>query len=351
MTTPDGKPMTLPPSQMLLEAEDAPNRVAELLAKDAEIYFALGARLRELDPAVVGTIARGSSDHAAGYAAYLIPQCTGRVVASIPPSVVTVLNARLRLKGQFVLALSQSGGSPDLYNAQERAREGGALTAALVNEAGSPLARSAEIFLPQRAGPEKSITATKSVLCTLTGIARLTAEWAEDAALLAAIRKLPDSLREAAAVGAAYDDRLLQGVSHAFVLSRGLGFGAATELALKLKETCGVHAEAFSTAEVRHGPREIVNKDYLIIALALPGSGEADVLSAATEMRVQGARVLVVGQPGSGQNFALPAFPDSRLAPLIALQLLYPWIARCARALGRDPDRPKTLPSKVIKTI
>jgi glutamine---fructose-6-phosphate transaminase (isomerizing) len=338
-------------SQMLLEAQEAPDRVRELLAKDSEAYRALGRRLRELNPSVVGTIARGSSDHAAGYAAYLVPQCTGRVVASIPPSVVTVLNAKLRLEGQFVLALSQSGGSPDLFNAQARAKEGGALTCALVNVIDSPLARSADIALNQHAGPEKSITATKSVLCTLAGIARLTAEWAEDRALLAALQALPDTLRDAAATGTAFDERLLQGVSHAFVLSRGLGFGAATELALKFKETCGVHAEAFSTAEVRHGPREIVNKDYLVIALALPGSGEADVLAAASEMRSQGARVLVVGQPGSGQSFALPAIPDPRLAPLVALQLMYPWIARAARALGRDPDKPKTLASKVIKTV
>lgn len=337
-------------SQMLLEAQDAPNRVRELLTTDKGVYAELGSRLRDLDPAVVATIARGSSDHAAGYAAYLIPQCTGKVVASLPPSVVTVLNARLRLKGQFVLSLSQSGGSPDLNNTQARAREGGALTAALVNVADSPLAKSAEIFLDQKAGPEKSITATKSVLCTLAGIARLTAEWAQDAALLKALPLLPEALAEAAASGASYDDQLLQGVKHAFVLSRALGYGAATEVALKLKETCGVHAEAFSTAEVRHGPREIVNKEYLVIALALPGSGDADVLAAAGEMKAQGARVLVVGQPGTGQSFALPALPDNRLAPLAALQLLYPWIARAAVALGRNPDKPKTLASKVIKT-
>jgi glucosamine--fructose-6-phosphate aminotransferase (isomerizing) len=342
--------MTSPQSHMLSEAQDAPNRVRELLASEPERFADLGRRLRDLDPAVVGTVARGSSDHAARYAAYLIPQCTGKVVASIPPSVVTILNARLRLKGQFVLSLSQSGGSPDLNATQARAREGGALTAALVNVADSPLARSAEVFLDQKAGPEKSITATKSVLCTLAGIARLTAEWSQDAALLRALALLPDALHEAAASGTGYDANILHGVKHAFILSRGLGYGAATEVALKLKETCGVHAEAFSTAEVRHGPREIVNKDYLIIALALPGSGAADVLSAANEMKAQGARTLIVGQPGTGQSFALPKLPDDRLAPLAALQVLYPWIARAAQALGRDPDKPKTLLSKVIKT-
>jgi glucosamine--fructose-6-phosphate aminotransferase (isomerizing) len=334
---------------MLLEAEDAPNRVQELLANDQAEYSSLGARLRELDPAVVGTIARGSSDHAATYASYLIPLCTGRLVASIPPSVVTVLRTSLRLRGQFVLALSQSGGSPDLVGALAEARRGGAFTAALVNVPGSPLAGAAELSLPQRAGEERSITATKSVLCTMAGIARLTAEWSQDEALLSALRGLPSTLREHGAAGAGIDDQLLRGVSHALILSRGLGYGAATELALKLKETCGVHAEAFSAAEVRHGPREIVDKDYLILALALPGSGEADVLQAASELRSQGARVLTLGRGGC--DFPLRESRDPRLAPLLALQLLYPWIARCAKALGRDPDKPKTLAAKVIKTI
>lgn len=336
-------------SEMLNESLDAPNRVGHLLESDQEAYRSLGQRLRDLDPAVVGTVARGSSDHAANYAAYLIPQCTGRVVASIPPSVVTILNSTLRLRGQFVLSLSQSGGSPDIIGAQARAKEGGAFTAALVNDASSPLALAADVLLPQRAGPEKSIAATKSVLCTLTGIARIAAEWSQDETLLKGLQSLPASLHLAAKAGAKLDGELIKGVSHAFVISRGLGFGAATELGLKFKETCGVHAEAFSAAEVRHGPREIVNKDYLVIALALPGSGEKDVLQAAAELKGQGARVITVGR--NQGEFSLPELTDPRLYPLLALQLLYPWIALCAKALGRDPDKPKTLASKVIKTV
>lgn len=339
--------MSIQPN-MLLESLDAPSRVEEALGLDQNAYARLGQRLRELDPALVGTIARGSSDHAAGYAKYLIPLCTGRVVASIPPSLVTVLDSKLRMKSSFVLALSQSGGSPDILAALERAKAGGALTASLVNQPDSALARVAEVALAQGAGPEKSITATKTVLCTLTGIARLTAEWAGDEKLKAGLKALPPVLRKAADAGATFDDQLLSGVSHAFVLSRGLGFGSAHELALKFKETCGIHAEAFSTAEVRHGPREIVDKNFLVVAIALPGSGEADVVAAANELRAQGARVIVVGPSG---DFRLPEIPDARLAPLVALQLLYPWIARCAVALGRNPDKPKTLAGKVIKTV
>jgi glucosamine--fructose-6-phosphate aminotransferase (isomerizing) len=327
-------------SIMLDEALSAPARIRDLLARDRERNAELGARLRELRPAVVGTIARGSSDHAALYAAWLVPCCTGRVVASIPPSAVTVLGARLEVAGQFVLAMSQGGGSPDILRTLQAARDGGALTAAIVNDETSPLAQATEILLPQHAGVERSVSATKSVIATMTAIARLSAEWAEDAALRAGLDGLPTVLEQAA--GRAMDATLLVGVSHVYVLSRALGFAAAAEIALKLKETCALHAEAFSATEVLHGPREIVDDRYVVIALPLPGSGDDDVRSAARQLEAQGARVITVDD--------VPAAGDARLAPIVALQMLYPWIARTSVALGRDPDRPRTLDSKVIKT-
>src|SRR5262245_30120952 len=258
-------------SMMLDEALSAPARIRDFLARDRELYAELGQRLRALRPNVVATIARGSSDHAAYYAASLVPLCTGRIVASVSPSVVTVLNARLDLAGQLVLALSQGGGSPDIIRNVEAARASGALTCAIVNDATSPLAKAAEVLLPQHAGPELSLSATKSVIATMAAIARLCAEWADDDALRAALAGLPAVLDAAAA--SAMDTSLLAGVSHVYVLSRALGFGAATEVALKLKETCALHAEAFSAAEVLHGPREIVNDRFVVISLPLPGSG------------------------------------------------------------------------------
>lgn len=327
-------------SVMLEEASTAPTRIRDFLARDRDRYDELGARLRALAPTVVATVARGSSDHAAYYAAALIPMCTGRVVASIPPSLVTVLGARLDLAGQLVLAMSQGGGSPDIVRTVQAARDRGALTAAIVNDASSPLAQTAEVLLPQHAQPELSMSATKSVIATMTAVARLTAAWAEDRALLAALDALPDVLDQAAR--RAMDPGLLAGVSHVYVLSRALGLGAATEVALKLKETCGLHAEAFSAAEVLHGPREIVDDRFVVIALPVPGSGDDDVRAAARELAAQGARVILVDD--------VPATGDPRLGPIAVLQQLYPWIARTSRALGRDPDRPRTLKSKVIKT-
>jgi glucosamine--fructose-6-phosphate aminotransferase (isomerizing) len=337
---------------MLLEAREAPDKVAEFLTADQAAYENLGKRLRELQPAVVATIARGSSDHAANYAAYLMPLCTGTIAASLPPSTVTILRAPLKLKNQFVLAISQSGSSPDIIGTVERARESGALTAAIVNEVDSKLARTVEILLPQRAGKEVSVAATKTVLCTLTAIARVVASWSQDMKLAQGLIELPNVLREAVKKGLAFDDQRLRGVSHVYVLSRGYGLSAALEIALKLKEVCGLHAEALSSAEVRHGPREIVDQDFLVIGLALPGSGAEDVVAAASELKVQGARVVLIAPAGTpGADAELPPMSDDRLSPIVCLQLLYPWLARCSKALGRNPDQMRQLKSKVVNTI
>ncbi len=228
-------------SRMLREAQEAAERVRELLTHDGERYAGLGTRLRESAPSGVITIARGSSDHAANYAAYLIPVCTGRIVASLAPSLVSVLNAKLAVKGQLALAISQGGRSPDLNAALQAAKDAGALTAAIVNDVESPLAKRADFLLPQHAGAE-GIAATKSMLCSLSAIARVCAEWENDAGLKSALDGLPDALRSAFEVGSKLDTGPLQKTRHIYTLSRGLGLSAALETALKLKETCRWHS-------------------------------------------------------------------------------------------------------------
>jgi glucosamine--fructose-6-phosphate aminotransferase (isomerizing) len=338
-------------SQMLTEAKEAQARVQSQFSQDESVYEKLGAELRRRNPNFVCTIARGSSDHGATYASYLIPLCTGKIVASLPPSLTTVLRAPLDLKNQLALAISQSGGSPDLLSSLKAAKEKGAITTALVNNTNSPLAREADWLLPQHAGEEKSIAATKTVICTFSAIARLTAHWANEKKFLSALVELPDLLGAAYEAGLAANEAVFQNISHVYVLSRGLGLASAMETALKLKEVGGLQAEAFSTAEVRHGPKEIVNEKFLVVALALPGSGEEDVLAAAKELQQQGARVFTVADPAHRPNLALPTIAESRIAPIVALQALYPWLTKASKFLGRDPDRPRVLKEKVVQTL
>ena len=334
-------PSRLP--KMIDDISECAERIRFCLQNDEEMYQRLGARLRLLNPTVVATIARGSSDHAANYAGALIAKFTGTIVASIPPSTVTVLKSKLNLKGQFALAISQSGASPDILETFSNAQQGGAVTAAIVNDTESALARATDFLLPQHAGPE-SIAATKSMISTLVAIARLVASWSQNQELAQAIQDVPERLATALSVGTQLDENLLVGISHVYVVSRGYGLSAALEIALKLKETCGVQAEGFSSAEVLHGPREIVDASFLIIALALPGCGPQQINETVLQLKAQGAKLWVVDPT--------ELFPSLHpaLAPVVTLQMLYPWIARCSQALGRDPDVMKNLKSKVVKT-
>lgn len=343
-------------SWMLTESNEAADKVRELLERDEALYRDVGQRLRDLNPNVVVTLARGSSDHVASYATYLIPQCVGRVVASLPPSVHTVLKASLNLRNQIVLSISQSGASPDLVQALQACRKAGALTIALLNNVEADLSREADVVFDQRAGLERSVAATKSVLNSMAAVARIVGEWSEDQKLLSALGKLPDVMKQAASIQ--IDTEILRGRSGAFVLSRALGECVAREIALKMKETCGLQAEGFSTAEVRHGPREIIGEGFLILGLALPGSGADDVIATSLLLKGQGASVIIFGfgPPPSmlkEQNVMyveLPLPADERLAPIIALQALYPWLAKASVSFGRNPDQPKTL-SKIVKTV
>ena len=182
-------------SLMLEESLEAPERVAGQLARDADLYAALGERLRRAPPPGALTIARGSSDNAAAYGAYLLTLLAGLPVASLPPSLVTLERARLAVDGHLALAVSQSGRSPDIVACLEAARQAGAVAVAVVNDPASPLADAADTVLPQHAGPERSVAATKSFITSLTAIARLAVAWRPDPALAADLERLPDRLR------------------------------------------------------------------------------------------------------------------------------------------------------------
>src|SRR3954447_7350039 len=294
-------------SLMLEESLEAPERVAGQLARDADLYAALGERLRRAPPPAALTIARGSSDNAAAYGAYLLTLLAGLPVASLPPSLVTLERARLAVEGHLALAVSQSVRSPDIVACLEAAHQAGAVAVAVVNDPASPLADAADTVLPQHAGPERSVAATKSFITSLTAIARLGVAWRPDPALTADLERLPDRLRHAAPLGLAADPSWTDGARNVYVLSRGAVLPVAQEVALKLKETCGLHAEAFSSAELRHGPREAVDAGFAVLALALPGPGRADVLAAAAELRAQGAATHLVGEGAdSGRLLGLP---------------------------------------------
>ena len=332
------------------EAAQAPSRVAALLGADGDLYRELARALRGSPPPFAVTIARGSSDHAASYAATLLGIEIGLVTASLPPSLVTRYGAALRLEGALALAISQSGASPDLVQTLEAASAAGVVSVAIVNAARSPLADAAAWVLDQHAGPEGSVAATKSFIASLVVVARLVAVWREDRLLLEALERLPERLEAALRCDWSAAVALLAPAPSLYVVGRGLTLGVAAETALKLKETSALHAEAVSATEIRHGPRAVVYGDFPVFVYALADAAAADAAALGQELAAAGGP-LVIASPHAtpGVHLALPPPLHPALDPIVAIQAFYPFAAALARARGRDPDRPEGL-SKVTRT-
>jgi glucosamine--fructose-6-phosphate aminotransferase (isomerizing) len=233
----------------------------------------------------------------------------------------------------------------------ERFRADGATTVAFVNETVSPLASAAEWVMPLHAGKERSVAATKSFICSLAAGARLVANWSADRELMSAVRELPASLRRACAQDWSAGVETLVHAQRILVIGRGTGLAVAQEAALKFKETCGIQAEAFSSAEVRHGPMALVEEGFPMLVLAPRGPAQADLLALARDMRERGARVLVAAPPDVGERqltLATSMTPD--LDPITTVQSFYFMVEALARARGLDPDTPRHL-QKVTTTL
>ncbi len=320
-----------------------------LLANAAE-FAELGRALRARDPAVVVTNARGSSDHCALYLKYLVEIELGLPCASIGPSIASLYRTRLRLSRAVAISISQSGRSPDILAGQAAARAGGADTVAFVNDTASPLARDAQCLIALSAGREHSVAATKTMIAGLVAGAALVGAWREDAAINQALAALPAKLDAPRPAPGALVAAVV-GARSAFVLGRGATYAIAAEAALKLKETCALHAEAFSSAEVMHGPAEIVGPGFLVLAFR-PSDEAAEGFDAALQrLGTLGARVIVVeagAEDGEGRLGASDA-GHSLLAPITMVHRFYGLAEAAARALGRDPDRPRNL-SKITET-
>ncbi len=335
---------------MAQEAAEAPAAVARLLAADEAVYADLAAVWRVAPERGVLTLARGSSDHAAAFVAYLAMARLGRLVTSLPMSLFTLHAAPIDARGLWSLAFSQSGQSPDLVEPTRLLRSGGAHTVALVNDAASPLAAAAQWVLPLHAGPETSVAATKSFIAQLVAGARLVATWQGDAGLLGALHTLPARLTQALQADWHAAVQALTDADSLFVIGRGAGLAVAQEMALKFKETCALHAEAFSAAEVQHGPMALVEPGFTLLVLAPRGPAQAGLLALAGQMRERGARVLTAAPAGVAQvDLPLVEADHEDLDPIAAVQSFYPMVEALARARGLDPDRPRHL-AKVTRT-
>jgi glucosamine--fructose-6-phosphate aminotransferase (isomerizing) len=335
-------------TSMFREAAEAADAVARQQT-DEQTAERIGAALRRRSPHVVISCARGSSDHAATFAKYAIETRIGIPVASAAPSVASVYASRLRAEGAVCLAISQSGRSPDLLATVSSLKQAGAWVIALVNEPDSPLADIADELFGLAAGPERSVAATKSFIASLAAIAGLVAEWSDDDSARAELRRLPALLREAWELDWSPLVTGLQTAGDLYVLGRGLGLGVAQEAALKLKETSQLHAEAFSTAELKHGPMALVRDGFPALMFGQSDETGRNVEQTASALVERSARVFLAGGKAAGATRLPTIACPPLLEPIVQIQSFYRAANALAVARGLDPDRPPHL-AKVTET-
>lgn len=335
---------------MYCEAEQASTVVRHQLAANAERLDRLGARLRQLAPRAVVTCARGSSDHAATFAKYLIETRLNILTSSAAPSVSSVYDSTLDLAGTVFLAISQSGASPDLLATVRAAHNAGALVVALVNAETSPLAQTADFTIPLCAGIERSVAATKSYIASLSAMIQLVGSWARNAGLLEALQRAPVLLEQAWNLDWSAAVTRLRLAGDLYVIGRGLGLGVAQEAALKFKETCGLHAEAVSAAEVRHGPMALIRAGFPVLMFTQDDETRGGVESLATEFAARHADVMLAGSRVPHAVILPTASANPVIEPMLIAQSFYRMVNALALARGLNPDQPPYL-NKVTETV
>ncbi len=313
---------------------------------------ARAVRARQIDLAVIA--ARGTSDHAALYAQYILGARNGLLVAAAAPSLVSLYGAPPQLRNALVLGISQSGRSPDVVAVLAESRRQGALTVAITNDKTSELAAAAEHIVELDAGEERAVAATKTYLAEIAVLAMLSAALSGDRASRDELGAIPVALRAALlqedivaslAVAWARENRCA-------VLARGFHYATAREWALKLKELAYVLADPYSAADFQHGPIALVGEGFPVLAVATKGPALEGMTELLARLRDARARLLILSDAelgDLGDVVAIPSVPEW-LSPLVAILPAQLFAYHLARARGLDTENPRNL-SKVTLTL
>ena len=345
------------------EIAEIPAVVRALLIEGAAARTEVADAIRRAGPAWVSIVARGTSDHAAVYGSFLVETQLGLPSGLASPSVTTIYRAPIRWRGGLVIAISQSGQSPDVVAVTRAAREAGAVTVAITNTPGSPLAAVAEHELRCGAGAERAVAATKTYVAELAVLAGLVAELAPTSAVAGALPFVPDALDLALTASSTWVDgqagselvTAIAAAGRAIVASRGFNLATALEVSLKLKETSGIFAEGYSTADLEHGPIALAAPDVPLLVVRPDGPMGQAIDGSVTRASAGGSMSWVIGGRevhGTDRGLSLAAAGDDLPEALSPLLYVLPGqlVAEAvARRLGRNPDAPEGL-TKVTLT-
>ncbi len=328
-------------TKMAAEASQTPEVLKRQLENNRPIYEKLASAISNYDPEFVYIIGRGTSDHAGVYGKYLIETEMGLPVAAAAPSVNSVYGKSLRLNKALVFIISQSGRSPDILAQAEMAKQKGALCVALVNDESSPVKDIVDIFVPLCAGPEIAVAATKSYLATLYALLSVVGTYTKNNELMEALSVLPAQLDNVISAQPVLNSTQLAPLERCVVLGRAFGYAVSREIALKMKEVCGIQAEAFSSAEFLHGPISLLNRKTAVIDVHVPDASSEFHQEQIDEVSRRGAQVYPL--------LAVSNDVHPLTASLLIMQRFYLDIEIAARDMGMDPDSPVGL-KKVTET-
>jgi glucosamine--fructose-6-phosphate aminotransferase (isomerizing) len=338
------------------EILEQPEVLDHLLERERGTVEGVARAIRERAPRFVVLAARGSSDNAARYGQYLLGAVNGLPVALATPSLFTLYRRPPRLADALVVAVSQSGQSPDIVAVVEEGRRQGALTLAVTNDPASPLARTAEWVIPLHAGAERSVAATKTYTASLLALGMLSAALAEDEAMFAALRTVPGAIRQviSSAPTVCRASERYRYMEACVVVSRGYNYATAYEIALKLKELTYVLAEPYSSADFRHGPVALVEKGFPVIAVVPEGAVTAEMVDFLRRLREREAELVVISAREEVLSLAqtplpLPGGIPEWLSPMVAVVPGQLFALGLTQARGLDPDQPRGL-QKVTRT-
>ncbi len=341
-------------THMARETRSIPELTARLIDQQADLAIQIGKSLRELNPQVVTTIARGSSDHAAAYLKYAIELMCSIPVSSTGPSIGSVYDTDMHLENAATLAISQSGKSPDIVAMAKKAKSGGSLLVSLTNNSSSPLAEISARNFDISAGPELSVAATKTFVLSIISGLMILAEWRCDDRLKTAIQNLPQAFQYALECEwTPLEQHIVRqsgNRSSFLILGRGPAFAIAKECALKFKETCQIHAESYSTAEVMHGPIAIIREQSPVLILSSPDATREGVTAVADQLRERQIEVFITDKDNQSTSLPYCDVGHPLLDPLTRVVSFYAFIERLSRRLGLDPDQPPHL-NKVTETV
>ena len=338
------------------EIHEQPNVIARLLTDGQEDVVRIADRIKTGDPSFVMIAARGTSDNAARYAQYLFGARNRLPVALATPSLFTLYHTPPRLTQGLVIGISQSGQSPDIVSVVAEARIQGALTLAITNESSSALAEAADLCLDLRVGVEQAVAASKTYTAELTALAMLSAALAADGESRSQLDMLPRVIDETLRLNGHLDQSAARFVAteQFIVVGRGYNYATAYEVALKIKETSYVVAEAHSSAELRHGPIAVIDDGFPAMLIAPSGAVQQDMLELYADLRERNAEVLVISDReelliDDLHSLPIPSGVPEWLSPIVAVVPGQLWALALARAKGIDPDQPRGL-TKVTRT-